>query len=212
MPVVPVTDYLFGRSRYIPAPLPNSGRPAPSTNASKRSNCFEGRSMAMTVLPRDFREFLKLLNSNGVEYLVGGGYAVSLYGYVRSTNDLDIWVDNSTGNSIRLERAVREIGFDSPELTADLFPTRNNMVRLGVPPIRIEILTSVSGVEFRSCFPGENHGRDRRGVSAVRSVSGAFERTRRRPDGRKISPTWRTCQSRPRAPTATGPPDPIVDS
>jgi len=65
-------------------------------------------------LPQDFREFLKLLNANSVEYLLIGGYAVNLHGYVRTTNDLDIWVNVTLENAGRIEKAVREFGFASP--------------------------------------------------------------------------------------------------
>src|SRR5580658_4167171 len=103
--------------------------------------------MATPALARDFKEFLKSLNSNHVEYLLIGGYAVGIYGYVRATNDLDIWVSITAENANRVHCALREFGFAEALLTADLFLTPNNVVRMGVPPIRIEILTSISGVE-----------------------------------------------------------------
>jgi len=108
--------------------------------------------MAIPALARDFKEFMKSLNSNGVEYLLIGGYAVSIYGYVRATNDLDIWVNVSPENAVRINRALGEFGFRAAGLTADLFLARDNVVRIGVPPIRIEILTSISGVEFEACY------------------------------------------------------------
>lgn len=108
--------------------------------------------MAIPTLPRDFKEFLKSLNSNRVEYLLIGGYAVAAYGHVRATNDLDVWVHMSAENAARIDRALREFGFVTPALSPDLFLARNNVVRMGVPPIRIEILTSISGVEFESCY------------------------------------------------------------
>ena len=108
--------------------------------------------MAIPALARDFKEFLKLLNSNHVEYLLIGGYAVGIYGHVRATNDLDIWVGVGPENAGRIEKALREFGFAAAGLTPDLFLTPNNVVRMGVPPIRIEILTSISGVPFESCY------------------------------------------------------------
>jgi hypothetical protein len=62
------------------------------------------------------------------------------------------WVDISPENAARIDRALREFGFAAAELTPSLFLNRNNVVRMGTPPIRIEILTSVSGVEFESCY------------------------------------------------------------
>jgi hypothetical protein len=95
--------------------------------------------MATPALARDFKEFLKLLNSNRVEYLLIGGYAVGIYGHIRATNDLDIWVNVSPENATKIERALRQFGFAAEELTSGLFLARNNVVRRGVPPIRIEI-------------------------------------------------------------------------
>jgi hypothetical protein len=108
--------------------------------------------MATPVLARDFKELLKLLNSNFVEYLLIGGYAVGIYGHIRATNDLDIWVKVGLENANRVDRALREFGFAATELTPDFFLAPNKIIRMGVPPIRIEILTSISGVEFEACY------------------------------------------------------------
>jgi len=108
--------------------------------------------MDTTPLPADFKEFLRLLNSHGVEYLVVGGYAVGFHGYPRATADLDIWVPIDRGNADKLTRALREFGFGMPELSPELFLEPERVVRMGVPPMRIEILTSISGVEFRDCY------------------------------------------------------------
>jgi len=108
--------------------------------------------MAIPALARDFKEFLKSLNSNRVECLLIGGYAVGIHGHIRATNDLDVWVNMSPENADRIEQALRELGFAAAGLTSGLFLTPNNVVRMGVPPIRIEILTSISVVEFESCY------------------------------------------------------------
>jgi hypothetical protein len=108
--------------------------------------------MAIPALARDFKEFLKSFDSNHVEYLLIGGYAVGIYGHIRATGDLDIWVNISPENAARIDRALREFGFAAAALTPDLFLARNNVVRMGVPPMRIEILTSISGVEFELCY------------------------------------------------------------
>ena len=94
--------------------------------------------MPIPTLARDFKEFLKLLNSNAVEYLLIGGYAVGIYGYVRASNDLGVWIDISPENATKLARALGEFGFGAVGLPANLFLEKNNVVRLGVPPIRIE--------------------------------------------------------------------------
>jgi hypothetical protein len=67
--------------------------------------------MAIPALARDFREFLKSLNSNRVECLLIGGYAVGIHGHIRATNDLDVWVNISPENAARIDRALREFGF-----------------------------------------------------------------------------------------------------
>ena len=108
--------------------------------------------MAIPALARDFNEFLKSLNLNGVEYLLIGGYAVGIHGHIRATNDLDVWVKVSPENAGRIELSLRQFGFSTAELTLDLFLAPNNVVRMGLPPIRIEILTSISGVEFEACY------------------------------------------------------------
>lgn len=99
-------------------------------------------------LPQDFKEFLSLLNEQKVDYLLIGGYAVSYHGYPRATNDLDVWVAVHAKNAERLVAVLKAFGFDTPELDASLFLAREKVVRMGVPPMRIEILTSISGVEF----------------------------------------------------------------
>ncbi len=108
--------------------------------------------MAIPALPKDFNEFLKSLNSNRVEYLLIGGYAVGIHGHIRATNDLDIWISRGEENAARVRLAVQEFGFPASSLTPELFLTPNNILRMGLPPIRIEILTSISGVEFETCY------------------------------------------------------------
>jgi hypothetical protein len=104
------------------------------------------------TLPLDFKEFLKLLNDHGVEYLVIGGYAVGYHGYPRATNDLDIWIAIHPDNAERMARALRAFGFDLPEVSPTLFLQDKHIIRMGVPPMRIEITTTISGVEFDECY------------------------------------------------------------
>jgi hypothetical protein len=104
-------------------------------------------------LPPDFKEFLKLLNDKEVEYLLIGGYAVGYHGYPRATNDIDIWIAIDEENAERVVKALLEFGFDLPELSPELFLRKNQIVRMGAPPIQIEINTGISGVEFQECYP-----------------------------------------------------------
>jgi predicted nucleotidyltransferase len=108
--------------------------------------------MAMTHLPGDFKGFLKLLNAHRVEYLLIGGYAVGYHGYPRATADMDIWIATNPANADRIVAVLKEFGFDIPDLSPQLFLKEWQIVRLGVPPVRIEIATTVSGVSFAECY------------------------------------------------------------
>ena len=108
--------------------------------------------MATTPLPPDFSAFLRLLNEYEVKYLLIGGYAVGYHGYVRATADMDVWVERERKNAERLASALADFGFDIPEVRPDLFLEEGRIVRMGVPPVRIEIQTSISGVEFGPCY------------------------------------------------------------
>src|SRR5260370_32012030 len=107
--------------------------------------------MAMIQLPPDFKEFLRLLNSNDVEYLVIGGYAVNFYGFPRATGDLDIWIGIDPENAQRLAHVLSEFGFTQASASTFLEPRK--IVPMGVPPIRLEIMTPISGVPFSACYP-----------------------------------------------------------
>lgn len=104
-----------------------------------------------TPLPHDFKEFLALLDSAKIEYLLVGGYAVGFHGYPRPTGDLDIWIAMTPSNAEKLVPVLASFGFASAGATPDLFLHPGRVVRMGVPPVRIEILTSISGVEFDGC-------------------------------------------------------------
>jgi hypothetical protein len=108
--------------------------------------------MATPLLPPDFKEFLKLLNKANVEYLLIGGYAVGYYGYVRATADMDVWLAINLDNAAKAVVVLREFGFDVPGLSPDLFLQPNKVIRMGVPPFRIEVLTSIDGVDFQACY------------------------------------------------------------
>jgi hypothetical protein len=103
-------------------------------------------------LPLDFKEFLKLLNEKGVRYLLIGGYAVGYHGYPRATNDMDVWIAIRRDNAQKIVDALREFGFDHPDLTPELFLQENKIIRMGNPPMRLEISTGISGVEFEDSY------------------------------------------------------------
>ncbi|MDP2645830.1 MAG: hypothetical protein Q8P24_12895 [Desulfobacterales bacterium] len=106
----------------------------------------------MIEFPADFKEFLQLLNSKKIEYLVIGGYAVGYHGYPRATGDMDIWIATNEQNAVRMVEALKEFGFDPPELQKELFLEKQKVIRMGLPPMRLEILTSIDGVDFKTCF------------------------------------------------------------
>ena len=93
-----------------------------------------------------------MLNAHKVEYLLIGGYAVGYHGYPRATADMDIWVAVQPANADRVVAALKEFGFDPPELSPELFLQPWQIIRLGMPPVRIEIATTISGVDFAECY------------------------------------------------------------
>ena len=108
--------------------------------------------MAIIPLPQDFRDFLKLFEEEKVDYLLIGGYAVGYYGYPRATADMDVWIAVSAANAEKAARALKQFGMDVPEVTPELFLDKGKVIRVGVPPKRIEIQTEISGAEFDACF------------------------------------------------------------
>ena len=105
-----------------------------------------------TMLNPDFKEFLRLLNEHNVRYLVVGGYAVALHGYPRYTKDIDIWVWLEPENATRMIAALADFGFGGLAIDAEDFTTPDQVIQLGYPPARIDILTTLSGVEFEECY------------------------------------------------------------
>lgn len=104
------------------------------------------------VLNQDFKEFIQSLNENNVRYLIIGGYAVAYHGHPRYTKDLDIWIDSSRVNADNMLDALDHFGFGGLGLTAEDFLKPDQIIQLGYPPSRIDILTSVEGVDFDSCY------------------------------------------------------------
>ena len=103
-------------------------------------------------LPEDFKDFLRLLNEKAVKYLLVGGYAVGYHGYPRATNDIGFFVEMSRENAEKIVEAIRAFGFNPPELAPELFLKDEQIIRMGFAPLRIEILTGISGVGFAECF------------------------------------------------------------
>lgn len=99
-------------------------------------------------LPEDFKEFLKCLHESNARYLLVGGYAVTWYGYPRTTADMDIWVEMSEENAERVIQAFKKFGIAESAIPKHSLLKENEIFRLGVAPLRLEIMTSVSGLVF----------------------------------------------------------------
>jgi len=106
-----------------------------------------------TVLNPDFKEFIQSLNSDNVRYLIVGGYAVALHGYPRYTKDLDIWIELSIENAANIIKALDQFGFSSLGLVQTDFLVPDQVIQMGYPPSRIDILTTLPGVDFGECYP-----------------------------------------------------------
>jgi predicted nucleotidyltransferase len=104
------------------------------------------------MLSQDFKEFVELLLKHKVEYLIVGGYAVSVHGHPRFTGDLDIWLNPTTENAAKIVMVVNEFGFASFKLTISDFTKEGNIIQLGYPPLRIDLLTAIDGVAFVDCY------------------------------------------------------------
>jgi len=105
-----------------------------------------------TELPNDFKEFLKLLKEHDVHYMLVGGFAVFYYGHIRATADIDFWIRPDLENGKKVIKLLGEFGFPTEQLRPESFLDSNLLVRMGVAPIRIELFTALSGIEFESSF------------------------------------------------------------
>lgn len=104
------------------------------------------------VFPPDFKEFVELLNENGVKYLITGGYAVAYYGHPRYTGDIDFWVESSPENATKLVQVLKDFGMESLNLTPDDFTKPDSIIQIGYPPHRIDIINEIDGVNFTEAY------------------------------------------------------------
>ena len=103
-------------------------------------------------LDKDFNEFVELFVAKDVRFLVVGGYALAAHGYPRATDDFEAWVWANSENAEKIVECLAEFGFGSLNLSTDDFTTLDRVVQLGYPPYRIDIITSISGVEFENAW------------------------------------------------------------
>ena len=99
-------------------------------------------------IQEDFREFLALLNAHEVEFMIVGGYALAFHGAPRFTGDIDVFVKPDYDNAKRIIKALAVFGFSSLDLAIDDFKDPDKVIQLGLPPVRIDIITSISGVSW----------------------------------------------------------------
>ena len=109
-----------------------------------------------TVFSPDFREFVELLIQHNVKYMITGGYAVGVYGHPRYTGDLDFWIEASIENGEKLVNVFHAFGLASFGLKAIDFTKPNQIVQIGYPPYRIDLITSIDGVNFEDAYPNKN--------------------------------------------------------
>jgi len=106
------------------------------------------------IFEKDFIDFIELLNIHQVEYMVVGAHALAFHGRPRHTGDLDIWIKPSLANAQKMVDVLKDFGFDSLGLTKEDFLKENYVTQLGYPPLRIDILNAISGVNFDEAFKG----------------------------------------------------------
>ncbi len=129
----------------------NTGKTHLLKNAFNKRN-VSGELLMELELPQDFKELFEFLNANKVEYMLLGGYAVIAYGYVRNTSDIDVVVSDGEENARRLMTALAGFGFGETQLKTELFTEPDSVVRMGIEPIKIEILNYLKGVDFEDAY------------------------------------------------------------
>ena len=107
----------------------------------------------MNIFNADFKDFILYLNQNEVEYIIVGGYAVIIRGYSRSTGDIDIWVNKTVENFIKLQKVIKAFGLPTMAIKEeDFFSDNFDVFAFGKPPYAIEIMTAVKGLDFKNTY------------------------------------------------------------
>lgn len=113
--------------------------------------------MANLYLPNEWKELVELLNRKNVKYIIVGGVAVTFHGYPRFTGDIDFWVAVSKENAEKIVECINEFGFGSMHLKPEDFLEEDIVLQLGRQPLRIDFLTSLTGLVFEECYPKAIH-------------------------------------------------------
>ncbi len=107
---------------------------------------------------KDYEEFLELLNKHDIRYCIIGAFALAFHARPRYTKDMDILIEATTDNAKRLLAALREFGFGSLNLSVEDFSSKGNIIQLGYEPVRIDIITSIKGLEFADIWESRIQG------------------------------------------------------
>ena len=107
---------------------------------------------------KDYEEFLELLNKHDVRYCIVGAFALAFHAEPRYTKDIDIWIQAGTENAEKLLLALDEFGFGPLNLNAEDFSTGGNIIQLGYEPVRIDIITSIQGLDFNDIWENRVQG------------------------------------------------------
>ena len=110
-------------------------------------------------IQQDFKELFELFNEQRVEYMIVGGYALAFHGAPRYTGDMDIYVKADSANANRVMEALKKFGFGSADLTPNDFMQQDKVIQIGVPPVRIDIMTSITGVTCEEAFSEKVKGK-----------------------------------------------------
>ena len=108
---------------------------------------------------QDFKELLALFNALHVKYIIVGGYALAFHGAPRMTGDIDIFVEPNEDNAFKILEALKKFGFGNIGLKIEDFTQRNNVIQLGRPPVRIDILTSLTGISWKKAYATKKKGK-----------------------------------------------------
>ena len=101
----------------------------------------------------DFKELLLAFNAHNVEYLLVGAHALAAHGHVRATRDMDVWVRPELSNAKKVLQALSDFGAPLSGLTVDDLSRKHTIFQIGLPPLRIDIITDIDGVEFADAWP-----------------------------------------------------------
>ena len=107
---------------------------------------------------RDFQELFASLNAHEVEYMIVGSYALAHYGSPRYTGDIDVYLNCTDANARKVIAALKDFGFNAPELAPEDFTKPDTIVQIGVPPVRVDLITSIDGVNWEETQKGKTAG------------------------------------------------------